>query len=139
MLTLCDGTTPVHLAGALDVPVLRDWITFHTGAPLVAAEQAQLRPGLLGRPGTPVDRFAVGLPDYPDRSATLDRRTALRWWLKGVRLTGPGIATEAALNLARNRRLPSQTGRCFPWDTIAISPAAASLAGLPRSTITGGV
>jgi len=39
-MTLFDGTTPVHLAGAHNSPALRDWITFHTGAPLVDAHAA---------------------------------------------------------------------------------------------------
>ena len=38
LLTLCDGTTPVHLAGAHDCAAVRDWITFHCGAPLVSAD-----------------------------------------------------------------------------------------------------
>ena len=70
VLTLCDGTTPVHLAGAHDCPALRDWITFHTGAPLVAAEEAVFAIGAWDAL-QPVSRFAIGQPDYPDRSATL--------------------------------------------------------------------
>ena len=38
-LVLLDNTTPVHLAGALDCAAVRDWITFHTAAPLVPAGQ----------------------------------------------------------------------------------------------------
>ena len=70
ILTLCDATTPVHLAGAHDCAALRDWITFHIGAPLVGAEAAQFA---IGRWAArhPVHRFAIGQPDYPDHSATL--------------------------------------------------------------------
>ena len=70
VLTLCDGTTPVHLAGAHDCTALRDWITFHTGAPLVAAEEAVFAIGAWDAL-QPVSRFAIGQPDYPDRSAML--------------------------------------------------------------------
>ena len=37
---LCDRTTPLHLAGGHDCAAVRDWVTFHTGAPLVAPEAA---------------------------------------------------------------------------------------------------
>ena len=35
IMTLCDSETGMHLVGGYDVPEVRDWITFHTGAPLV--------------------------------------------------------------------------------------------------------
>ena len=45
ILTLCDPETPVHLAGTHDTAALRDWITFHTGAPLVGAREAMFAVG----------------------------------------------------------------------------------------------
>ena len=36
LLTLCDAETPIHLAGGHDVAPVRDWITFHTNAPIVS-------------------------------------------------------------------------------------------------------
>ena len=66
ILTLCDGTTPLHLGPSYDLPVVRDWVTFHTGAPLVAAKDAQFACGTWADL-MPIDRFAIGLPDYPRR------------------------------------------------------------------------
>jgi alpha-D-ribose 1-methylphosphonate 5-triphosphate synthase subunit PhnH len=40
ILTLCDTTTPLHLAPSHDTEALRGWIAFHTGAPMVEAERA---------------------------------------------------------------------------------------------------
>ena len=40
ILTLADTTTGLHLAPSHDTPSLRDWITFHTGAPFVGPEAA---------------------------------------------------------------------------------------------------
>ena len=136
LLTLCDPTTPVHLAGAHDCPAVRDWITFHTGAPLVGADAAQFAIGTWPALN-PVSRFAIGLPDYPDRSATLivemDRLSNA-----GPRLTGPGIKDAAHLSLpevaafADNRAL-------FPLGFDCFLTAGADLAGLPRSTVVEGI
>ena len=131
VLTLCDATTPVHLAGAHDCVALRDWITFHTGAPLVGADKAEFAIGTWPAL-TPVDRFAIGQPDYPDRSATLivemSSLTAV-----GPRLIGPGIKDAVRLSLpdtaafAANRAL-------FPLGFDCFLTAGALVAGLPRST-----
>lgn len=131
VLTLCDGTTPVHLAGAHDCAAVRDWITFHTGAPLVAAERAVFATGSWDAL-QPVDRFAIGQPDYPDRSTTLIVEMA-ELTARGTRLTGPGIKSAALLSLPEtaafvvNRTL-------FPLGFDCFFTAGARVAGLPRST-----
>lgn len=131
VLTLCDGTTPLHLAGCHDCPALRDWITFHTGAPLVGARDAVFGLGTWDAL-QPVSRFAVGQPDYPDRSATLIvEMPALV--AQGPRLTGPGIKTAIHLSLpdigafATNHAL-------FPLGFDCFLTAGSLVAGLPRST-----
>ena len=131
VLTLCDGTTPVHLAGAHDCPAVRDWITFHCGAPLVSAEKASFAIGHW-QALQPVSRFAIGQPDYPDRSATLIVELAALT-TDGPQLTGPGIRDTARLSLpetaafAANRTL-------FPLGYDCFFTAADHVAGLPRST-----
>lgn len=130
-LTLCDPTTPVHLAGMHDCAVLRDWLTFHTGAPLVAAKYAMFAIGTW-EALTPVSRFGIGQPDYPDRAATLIVEMG---WLaaEGPQLTGPGIKVATRLSLpetaafAANRTL-------FPLGFDCFLTSGARLAGLPRST-----
>lgn len=131
ILTLCDATTPVHLAGAHDCAALRDWITFHTGAPLAGAEAAQFAIGTWAAL-TPVDRFAIGQPDYPDRSATLivemDELTA-----DGPRLTGPGIKGAARLSLPETAAFVANRA-LFPLGFDCFLTAGTQVAGLPRST-----
>lgn len=132
VLTLCDGTTPLHLGGSLDHPILRDWITFHTGAPLVPAEKAQFALGTWADL-VPVSRFAIGSPDYPDRSATLivelpDLSN------HGARLTGPGIADVASLSLPETAAFRANRA-LFPQGFDTYLTCGARLAGLPRSTI----
>ncbi len=131
ILTLCDGTTPLHLGPSLDLPQLRDWVTFHSGAPLVSAKDARFAVGTWADL-TPVNRFAIGLHDYPDRSATLMVEMP-DLAQTGARLTGPGIAREARLSLPdlgafqANRAL-------FPMGFDTYLTCGNRLAGLPRST-----
>lgn len=136
ILTLCDGTTSLHIGPSLNQPALRDWITFHTGASLVAAEAARFAVGTWADL-TPVDRFAIGLPDYPDRSATLivemPDLSAI-----GPRLTGPGIQASASLSLPETRAFRTNRAH-FPQGFDTYLTCGTRLAGLPRSTIVEAV
>lgn len=131
-LTLLDGSTPVHLAGAHDTPALRDWLTFHTSAPLVAAEEAAFAFGTW-EALLPLDRFAIGTADYPDRAATLvidgpDLSASGAW------LEGPGIKAHARLSLPATA--PFIANRAlFPLGFDCFLTAGDRIAGLPRSTI----
>lgn len=136
VLTLCDGTTPLHLGASLDLPVIRDWVTFHTGAPLVGAAEAQFALGTWADL-TPVSRFAVGLPDYPDRSATLIVELAALT-AEGPRLTGPGIAEAAHLSLPETQAFRANRA-LFPQGFDTYLTCGSTLAGLPRSTIVEAV
>ena len=131
ILTLTDGTTPLHLAGAHDCSAVRDWITFQTGAPFVAASQAAFAVGTWDAL-CPVGRFDIGTPDYPDRSATLIvEMTGLS--AAGARLTGPGIKHSALLSLPETAAFCANSA-LYPLGFDAYFTAGASLAALPRST-----
>lgn len=135
VLTLCDATTPLHLAGPLDAPPLREWVAFHTGAPPAPPEQAAFA---LGRWGDllPLDRFPVGTPDYPDRSATLIvEMEALA--AQGARLTGPGIAGEAWLSLPEPLDPLRANAARFPLGLDLFLAAGDRIAALPRSARIG--
>lgn len=131
LLVLCDRTTPLHLAPSHDTPALRDWIAFHCGAPLVDAADAAFA---LGRWDAllPLDRFAIGTPEYPDRAATLivdghdfDAAPAT--------LSGPGIRDTARLALPDPAAFAANhAGFPLGWD--AILTHGTRLAALPRST-----
>ena len=131
-LTLLDGTTPVHLAGAHDTAAVREWITFHIGAPFAGAAEAAFAFGTWDAL-TPVDRFAIGTPEYPDRACTLIVEcNALE--PRGARLSGPGIKDEAFLSLPEVA--PFRANRAlFPLGFDAFLTAGTRIAGLPRSTI----
>ena len=131
LLTLTDATTPLHLAGAADCREVRDWIAFHTGAPLVAAEQARFAVGTWADLH-PLARFAVGDPEYPDRSATLIVELG-RLEPEGARLTGPGIRDHHRLSLPETAAFRANRA-LFPLGFDTIFTRGDRLAALPRST-----
>lgn len=131
-LVLLDATTPVYLAGAHDGAPLRDWLGFHTGAPVVAPERAAFAIGTWAAL-QPVARFAVGTPEYPDRAATLIVETD-RLLTAGARLRGPGIVGECALSLPEAAAFIANRVR-FPLGFDSLLTCGNLLAGLPRSTL----
>ncbi|WP_294612662.1 phosphonate C-P lyase system protein PhnH [Roseovarius sp.] len=133
VLTLCDPDTPIYLGQHHDRPDLRDWITFHTGAPIVPAARAMFGLGLWA--DLPLADFAPGTPEYPDRSATLivDLPVLEN---SGTLLRGPGIRDYALLSLPETAAFEAN-GRLFPLGLDFIFTSGARLAGLPRSTRVG--
>lgn len=131
-LVLCDAETPVWLAPGLATPDLLGWLAFQTGAPVV---EDPARAAFAFGPWeglAPLDRFAIGTPEYPDRSATL---IVLLEGLEaeGARLTGPGIADEARLSLPEPAAF-SANRLLFPLGLDFFLVAGDRLAALPRST-----
>lgn len=131
LLTLCDRETPIHLAPGCDGAALKQWIAFHIGAPVAPAEEAMFALGSW-EALKPLDRYRIGTAEYPDRSVTLivelDRLESA-----GMKLTGPGIETEAALTLPETEAFRRNALR-FPlgWDCYVT--ADDKLAALPRTT-----
>lgn len=131
LLTLADRSTPLYLAPSHDTPAVREWAAFHTGAPLVEAEAAMFAVGDWAAL-QPLDRFAIGTPDYPDRSATLI--VALPGLSPGPSvLTGPGIRKAASLRLPDPAAFAANHAR-YPRGWDAILTADAMIAAIPRST-----
>ncbi|WP_337250639.1 phosphonate C-P lyase system protein PhnH [Fuscovulum ytuae] len=134
LLTLLDRTTSVFLAPSHDTPTLRDWITFHCGAPFAAAEEATFALGTWAALD-PVTRFAIGQPDYPDRACTLIVECdALSH--DGPRLSGPGIKGSVRLSLPETAAFRANRA-LFPLGFDTFLTAGDLIAGLPRSTIVG--
>jgi len=132
VLVLCDAGTPVHLAGGHDCAAVRDWIGFHTGAPVGAARgDAMFALGTWAALG-PLDGYPAGVPEYPDRSATLIVETD-RLEPRGARLTGPGIRGNAALSLPELAAFRANAAR-FPLGLDFLLCCGDRLAGLPRSS-----
>ncbi|WP_164661893.1 phosphonate C-P lyase system protein PhnH [Tropicibacter sp. Alg240-R139] len=131
LLTLCDPETGVYLAGASDTPEMRQWLTFHTGAPLVDAAQADFAVGtwtdLL-----PLKTYRIGTSEYPDRSATLIVEChALAQ--TGATLSGPGIKNTSQLNLPDIPALQANS-MLYPLGMDFFFTSGTQVAALPRST-----
>lgn len=133
LLTLCDGDTPVHLAGPADTDALRRWLAFHAGAPIRAPEAAAFAYGRWEDLAPLLGRFAIGTPDYPDRSVTLIvERPALEDGIP-CRLAGPGIENAAELALPEPEAFRANHAR-FPLGFDCFFTAGTRCAALPRST-----
>lgn len=139
VLTLVDRDTPLFLAPAFDVAPVRDFVRFHTGAPIVAREADALFAVLTPERAPLLDGFAIGTDPYPDRSATLivEVPSLTGGVLRSLR--GPGIETRAEVAVdglpesfwgewAANHAL-------FPCGVDLVLTAGARLLALPRSIV----
>ncbi len=132
LLVLCDPDTPVWLAGACDTGAVRDWLAFHTGAPLASGPGACAF--AVGRWDAlvPLSAYRAGTAEYPDRSATLivELDTLAPG---GTVLEGPGIAGQAALPLPDPAAFAANAAQ-FPLGVDAFFTCGTRVAALPRST-----
>ncbi len=127
ILTLCDRTTSLHLAGAYDCAAVREWVTFHTGARLVGTRTAGFALGQWQ--DLALDEFAIGTAEYPDRATTLIVEMS-SLTATGARLTGPGIEVSARLSLPAGFRNRAD----FPLGLDCFFTCGDRIAALPRST-----
>jgi alpha-D-ribose 1-methylphosphonate 5-triphosphate synthase subunit PhnH len=143
--TLIDADTPVwldvRLAGS---DAVRSWLGFHTGARFVEAP-AEAAFALIsdGSDMPPLDRFAQGTQEYPDRSATLIMLVGSLEGGTPLTFRGPGIKGEvtiAASGLPADfARQWVENTRRFPRGVDLILTAGDALACLPRSArLVGG-
>ncbi|MEM6372987.1 MAG: phosphonate C-P lyase system protein PhnH [Pseudomonadota bacterium] len=131
LLTLCDTDTPVHLAGETDCDAVRQWLAFHTGAPLAGPAHAMFAVGTWGAL-TPLAPYPVGTSQYPDRSATLIVECPALT-PTGAQLSGPGIQDSTSLSLPEVAAFQSNAA-LFPRGLDFIFTSGDHLAALPRTT-----
>lgn len=131
ILILCDAETPVFLGDSHDAQDIRDWITFHTGAPFTDPANAHFAIGTW-EALQPLTAFPIGTPEYPDRSTTLIvEEEELR--SDSASLSGPGIRERASLALP-DISLIQRNAALFPLGLDFYFTAGDRLAGLPRTT-----
>ena len=134
LLTLTDPDTPLYLAGAADTQDVRDWVAFHTGAPLTGPVDCTFAVGTWEEV-LPLADYPVGTPEYPDRSATLIVEVP-ELENAGSRLTGPGIRDSAELALPDPLAFARNAAQ-FPLGLDFYFTSGARIAALPRSTRIG--
>jgi alpha-D-ribose 1-methylphosphonate 5-triphosphate synthase subunit PhnH len=131
VLTLCDPETPLHLAGDHDRREIRDWIAFHAGAPVVSRERAAFAVGTW-EALLPLRGYRIGLPEYPDRSATLIvERKALSD--RTATIAGPGLRDASTMDLPETEAFRANA-RHFPLGLDFFFTAGDQVAALPRTT-----
>jgi alpha-D-ribose 1-methylphosphonate 5-triphosphate synthase subunit PhnH len=142
LLTLVDRDTPLWLAPEVDSTALRDFVRFHTGAPVVD-QRADAAFAVLAHDIASFDGFAIGTDPYPDRSATLVIEVPVLGGAGAVRTwRGPGIDGEAHVGIgglnaafwpawAANHAL-------FPCGVDIVFAAGSQLLALPRAVATEG-
>jgi alpha-D-ribose 1-methylphosphonate 5-triphosphate synthase subunit PhnH len=136
-LTLCDIDTPVWLdeASAGAAP----YLSFHCGAPLTALP-AEARFAFVRDPAVlpPLDRFALGTDEYPERSTTLVMEVSGLLAGAGMVLRGPGIRNEERLATtglpARFWPERAALAELFPRGIDLLFVSGDLLAAVPRST-----
>lgn len=136
-LTLCDADTPVWLDGA--AAEAAGYLAFHCGATRASRPDAALfafavNPAIL----PPLESFALGTAEFPERATTLVIETAALAADTGVLLRGPGIRRERRLAVAG---LPTgfwperaALAELFPRGIDLVFATEGALAAVPRST-----
>jgi alpha-D-ribose 1-methylphosphonate 5-triphosphate synthase subunit PhnH len=138
-LTLFDHDTPVWLDGAMSArPDVAKWLKFHTGVPVIADTSvcsfavigdAKLLP--------PLDRFALGSNEYPDRSTTLILQVDGITSGPAYELTGPGIDGTAVLQATIPGNLLEQlaiNATLFPRGIDVVLVHDDAIVAIPRTT-----
>jgi alpha-D-ribose 1-methylphosphonate 5-triphosphate synthase subunit PhnH len=132
LLTLADHETPIWLDE--DIATTREWIAFHTGAPIVTAARAIFAvssslPGLT--------EFPLGTDEMPETSATLILQVKSLTAGRRFALTGPGLREPAALRVdglpADFAAIWQRNHTLFPRGIDLILCAGNHLTALPRS------
>lgn len=138
-LTLFDHDTPVWLDSAMSATSdVAKWLKFHTSAPVIA-DTSVCSFAVIGdaRNLPPLDRFALGSNEYPDRSTTLilqvDSLTSGPAW----ELTGPGIDGAAVLQATIGANLFEQlavNATLFPRGVDVVLVHDDAVIAIPRTT-----
>ena len=141
LLTLVDRDTPLWLAPEFELPAVRDFVRFHTGAPIVARRDEAVF-AVLAHDTASLDGFAIGTDPYPDRSATLVIEVPVLAAGAARRWHGPGIDGQAAVAVgglgADFWQAWADNHALFPCGVDVVFAAGSQLLALPRSIAVEG-
>jgi alpha-D-ribose 1-methylphosphonate 5-triphosphate synthase subunit PhnH len=140
VLALCDFETALWIAPSLAADkALGAHFVFHTGTALaVTPSAAQFALVDLAIDGLDLAAFALGTPEYPDRSATIIAQVPSLHGGEAFVLSGPGIKTTAHFASAGLptdfERQWAENRERFPLGVDMIFCDGAAAVALPRST-----
>ncbi|MGJ4931757.1 phosphonate C-P lyase system protein PhnH [Bradyrhizobium sp. HKCCYLS2038] len=139
-LTLLDQDTPLWLDPAFaSAPDVGAWLRFHTGAAIVDRQDAASFALIAESAMLPdLSSFALGTPEYPDRSTTLILQVPSLSRGRTFHLRGPGISRTTSLTVILEPadlfdRL-SINEQLFPRGIDVILVDDRSLVAIPRTT-----
>jgi alpha-D-ribose 1-methylphosphonate 5-triphosphate synthase subunit PhnH len=138
-LTLFDHDTPVWLDAAMSATTdVAKWLKFHTSAPVVA-DTSVCSFAVIGDAKNlpPLDRFALGSNEYPDRSTTLILQVASLTAGPAWGLTGPGINGSAVLQATIGANLFEHlavNATLFPRGIDVVLVHDDAVVAIPRTT-----
>jgi len=137
---LADADTPVWLDPALTkTPAVKDWIVFHTGAP-VTVHQSDAAFALVASPQSlsALNGFSLGTQEFPDRSTTMILQVLTLSKGALLQLEGPGIKSQTSLApdpMPHHFEAQWQANRAaFPRGIDLILAGPDCVAAMPRST-----
>jgi alpha-D-ribose 1-methylphosphonate 5-triphosphate synthase subunit PhnH len=129
LLTLTDAKTAV----SIEETAARDWLVFHTGARMAAAEEADF---VVARTRPRLGLLCNGTDDEPEDGATLILELE-SFFGRQCRLTGPGIEGETILRLPLDEEFFTEWAaqrRILPRGVDLLLCAGRQIMGLPRGT-----
>jgi alpha-D-ribose 1-methylphosphonate 5-triphosphate synthase subunit PhnH len=138
-LTLFDHDTPIWLDRTMSAtPDVGKWLRVHTGTPVIADSSASSF-ALIGnaRDVPPLDRFALGSNEYPDRSTTLILQIDSLTSGPAYELTGPGIDGAGVLQATISGNLFEQlaiNATLFPRGIDVVLVHDDAIVAIPRTT-----
>jgi alpha-D-ribose 1-methylphosphonate 5-triphosphate synthase subunit PhnH len=138
-LTLFDHDTPIWLDRTMSAtPDVGRWLRFHTGAPVIADSSASSF-AVIGnaRDLPPLDSFALGSNEYPDRSTTLILQIDSLTSGPAYELTGPGIDGVAVLQATISGNLFERlavNASLFPRGIDVVLVHDDAIVAIPRTT-----
>jgi alpha-D-ribose 1-methylphosphonate 5-triphosphate synthase subunit PhnH len=139
-LTLFDHDTPIWFDPQLsEAAGVKEWLKFHTGAPVVADPSLAGFALVSGQGALPdLDRFCLGTSEYPDRSTTVILQVESLAQGAQYELRGPGIEGSALLCAAiRPANLFERlaiNAALFPRGIDVVLVADDRIVAIPRTT-----
>lgn len=131
LITLCDNESNVYLSKEYDTDEVRDWLIFNTSASISNKQNADFVIGpwesLL-----PLNEFKIGVPEYPERSATLIIEGSKYKKVK-CNINGPGIKNKLDIDLP-NPELLIENNNLYPLGLDFYFTMDLEILSIPRST-----
>jgi alpha-D-ribose 1-methylphosphonate 5-triphosphate synthase subunit PhnH len=138
LLTLCDLDTPVWLGPGFNTAPVRDWLRFHTGAPLAPAPGQAAIVLLSSEQEIMLDDFSFGTDEAPERGATLLIQVSALSGTTAMTWRGPGIKDAQPMPFcglpAVFWRQRAMLGSAFPRGLDIYLSSGSDITALPRST-----